>query len=519
MLFSLILPTRYRLNSVQRLFNSIIETADDPPSLEIILYVDEDDLESAKISSDVLDIIKIIRPRRKMGIMTRECFDASRGRYIGMINDDMIIRTKEWDLAVKKAFAQFPDEVALVYPNDKYYGERVSTFPFMTRRTCELLEKICPPDYASHCIDSHIFDIFKKLSDRGYKRAVYLPHVIFEHRHYSLGLEAYSKSPMAKNDSADRSLYLSFDEDRARIASKIAQTILRHERAAPAASDPGGRASIFLLESSDYLSEETSRTVRAIFDDPLNESLLFEVVIVSDKPDSKRNKSAADKRTRTFFSKNRSSGIATLNEAARDSQNPYLIFLEAGFLPKSGWLSRLMSAASSNAEAGIIGSKWLDARTLRIEHAGVSFFKDGGELKKTYIYKGFKASEAAVQRLREFQAVEKSGMLVKREAFLKVGGFTEDAPGFEALDLCFKVRELKKSVLVAPDACLLRSSEGMDSVNKENFKRLLSRWGETIYADLTQLLAEDGFFLEQKNGVYHLTQTNGSKYGKSHFSR
>src|SRR5580658_10190802 len=96
--FSLILPTRERPALVQRLFQNLLEMTSDPKSLEIVLYVDDDDGESGQIDHPTLRLVKLVGPRKSMGEMTQACYRASHGRILVLINDDMIIRTRNWDL-------------------------------------------------------------------------------------------------------------------------------------------------------------------------------------------------------------------------------------------------------------------------------------------------------------------------------------------------------------------------------------------------------------------------------------
>jgi hypothetical protein len=223
--FSLILPTRDRPSLVKRLFESIIQTVSNPDVLEIILCIDEDDFESREITHPAISIHKLIRKNKTMGEMTRACYEQTKGKLIMLLNDDMIFRTKNWDLKILKVFSHFPDGIALVYGNDLYYGKYMSTFPILPRKSCELMDKICGVDYKRHCIDPHIFDIFQRLLRLGYDRSIYLKDVIFEHMHYELGFLATETEDGPKSDEEDQSLYLSFAQDRELVAKRMAQSI------------------------------------------------------------------------------------------------------------------------------------------------------------------------------------------------------------------------------------------------------------------------------------------------------
>ncbi len=183
--FSFLLPTRGRPDSVKRLFRSIIETTSNLKEIEIILAVDSDDLESQKIINDQLKIKKILLPRGlNMGALNQACFKASSGRYVIGMNDDVIIRTKNWDQIVENVMGIYRDDIVLVHVNDLMFQDRLCTFPILSRRAC-LEIGFCPTEYKRYRIDDHIYDTFNILAYLGYKRILYLPDVIFEHDHYS----------------------------------------------------------------------------------------------------------------------------------------------------------------------------------------------------------------------------------------------------------------------------------------------------------------------------------------------
>lgn len=222
---SLLLPTRGHPRLVKQLFDSIIMTTSDPERLEIVLYVDQDDTESLAIDHPLLSFSKLTGHGETMGSITRKCYEKSQGKYVLLLNDDMIFRTKNWDLRVLGEFARFTDGVALVYGNDLYYGKRMPTFPILSRTTCELMEKICPPDYRRHCIDPHILDVFDRLARLGHERSIYLRHVVFEHMHYELGLMMSDPEYAPASDADDQERYFSFADSRQRIAENLARYI------------------------------------------------------------------------------------------------------------------------------------------------------------------------------------------------------------------------------------------------------------------------------------------------------
>lgn len=224
--FSLLLPTRGRAPLVRRLFDSLVQTTADLRCLEVVLYIDEDDGQTQKISYPTLSLIKIVgRPRQTMGYMNRTCCDASHGRYVMLMNDDAVFRTPSWDTRVFEAAGCFPDQIALIYGNDLDQGEAVPTFPIVSRAVCEVLGEICPRGYQHLHIESHLLDIFKQLVRLGHKRICYLDDVIFEHMHYVVGKAAPDSTYAKKNQRLDDLLFIALDDERAFKAKLLARRI------------------------------------------------------------------------------------------------------------------------------------------------------------------------------------------------------------------------------------------------------------------------------------------------------
>ena len=223
---SLLLPTRKRRALVERLLQSLSETSSKPECLEVVLYLDSDDKESQLISHPSFSLIPIVGdPGQSMGRMNGQCYNASHGRYIMLINDDALFRSRSWDARVIAAFASFPDGVALVYGNDLDQGKSVPTFPILSRTVCDIVGGVCPEGYQNLHIESHIFDVFRQLKRLGHNRVVYLDDVIIEHMHHSLGKGEADQTSIKKNQRGDDVLFISLDDERRSQAELLAQYI------------------------------------------------------------------------------------------------------------------------------------------------------------------------------------------------------------------------------------------------------------------------------------------------------
>ncbi|MBM4348293.1 MAG: glycosyltransferase family 2 protein [Deltaproteobacteria bacterium] len=179
--FSFLIPTRGRPQLVKRFFESILDTAYFIEEIEVILCLDDDDWESQNISDERLSIKKVVFPKgSNMGSLNRACFEASSGRYLILINDDVIIRTKGWDKTISAVYSTYSDDIALIHVNDLLFRESLCTFPILSRRAC-LKIGICPEEYRKYRIDDHIYDTYQMLAYLGHRRILYLADVVFEH--------------------------------------------------------------------------------------------------------------------------------------------------------------------------------------------------------------------------------------------------------------------------------------------------------------------------------------------------
>jgi hypothetical protein len=213
--------------SVDRLLRSVVSLAREPHFLEVVLTVDRDDVDSQSIGPvPPLQMITIVgSPGRPMGLMNQQCYEASSGRYVMLINDDAVCRVPCWDELIYRTFSGFSDDIALVYGNDMDQGEHVPTFPILSRLACAAMGGICPVSYLNLHIESHIFDVFKQLKRFGHNRIAYLPDLVFEHLHHTLNKSMADATSKKRDPRMDDWLFMALDDDRYRVANELARFI------------------------------------------------------------------------------------------------------------------------------------------------------------------------------------------------------------------------------------------------------------------------------------------------------
>lgn len=105
-IISLIIPTRNRVKSLRRFFDSIEETCKSADNLEVLLGIDDDDIETIrfieKYSESSKFVIKPIIGKRGKGYVElhnkiNELCQVSNGIFLFFLPDDVQFMTKNWD--------------------------------------------------------------------------------------------------------------------------------------------------------------------------------------------------------------------------------------------------------------------------------------------------------------------------------------------------------------------------------------------------------------------------------------
>jgi GT2 family glycosyltransferase len=180
------------------------------------------------------------------------------------------------------------------------------------------------------------------------------------------------------------------------------------------------------------------------------------------------------------------------NAGAAASEAGWLVFLNNDTRPHPGWLDALTSYAATHPEAAALGAKLLYPDGA-VQHAGVVFCQDG---YPRHLYAGFPSDHPAVNRARRLQAVTAACILVRRDAFDRVGGFDEGyRNGFEDVDLCLRLGEAGSEIHYCPECVVehLESvSEGRFGHDRDNVRRYREQWSEHVRPDDVDQYLADG---------------------------
>lgn len=460
--------------------------------MEVVLYLDENDAQSKAIVCPELKITRVIRPLgAPMGRIMRESFEACSGRYVMLMNDDVLIRTNGWDASLLEALKGFPDGIALVYGNDLDQGARVPTFPVMPRAACEIIGGPCPPDYLNLHIESHIFDVFNRLRALGHDRIRYLNDVVFEHMHYTVGKSGVDATYVKKDPGHDDMLFIGYAEERRHAALSLARHIAAANGAVQTRRGQIIKPDVSLIVAGNGGFVHPKRTMSEA-----GVEAGFELLAEPHRAEALRGICGGvfaekirpvEAYTGTIDAEKTGGACMRL---AVSAASDYLVFITGRIDPRAGWLTALLGALKADERVGIAGCKFIDPRNGRIRHAGYGFYRSGATLLLTSLYIGVSAESPSVNKPRELQAVSAGCIIARRDVFLKCGGLGEEGNYIDAVALCVNARLAGFKTLYVPDAVI--ELHGDDGPRGRGLNEGL-RAGLT--ADLAAILEEDGYEL------------------------
>jgi hypothetical protein len=237
-LISVLCPTRNRPENVERLIQSIHDTATD--KVEVVFRTDDD----APLHRDFLASERIIEecgPRITLSQMWNEAYAASHGEIVMQCGDDIVFRTRGWDDRVREVFAGIPDKVALVYGDDLMHGVKHATHGFVHMKWVDTVGYLTPPHFSCDYGDTWLMEVGLLLG-----RLVYLPDVVTEHMHPAAGKASWDQSHQERLARGDRDnvrqLYLDTRPERARDEEKLRAIMDDYELPIPDGAGSGIRA-------------------------------------------------------------------------------------------------------------------------------------------------------------------------------------------------------------------------------------------------------------------------------------
>jgi len=163
---------------------SALATASKPNKIEFLFYVDEDD--KSFPSGIVNRKIKLINgPRIWISLALSVLYTRSRGEIIMYCGDDVVFKTKGWDVTIRNEFDKVPDKICLVHTNDGVIQSKdIARHGFLHKKWFKTLGSPFP---ALRGIPNDLWcsEIATILG-----RVRYIDEIVIEHIHYRQGAKA-----------------------------------------------------------------------------------------------------------------------------------------------------------------------------------------------------------------------------------------------------------------------------------------------------------------------------------------
>ncbi len=157
-------------------------------------------------------------------------------------------------------------------------------------------------------------------------------------------------------------------------------------------------------------------------------------------------------------------GAATArNQGAETALSDLVLFLAPDVVPLTGWVPALASTLDRDPRIGAVGAhiRYTDAR---LEEAGGIVWRDG--TAGSY-GRGDDSYRPAYGHVRDVDFCSAACLLVRRSVFAELGGFDPRfaSEGYDAPDLCFRLRARGYRVVYQPDARVVRLAESPSGVD------------------------------------------------------
>lgn len=165
---SVLIPSRSRPDGLIRAIKSVLETVHDPDSIEILIGLDDDDLESYKRLKEIESQpqVKVFIWPRAWLKMIADLANLAVGRWIVILNDDATIEGQGWDTQLEAApltGVVFQPEIYRLNESRYPYATRTG-FPWFPNKCWEVFG--CSNNFLPHPCD---YEVCNLAEDRGWK--------------------------------------------------------------------------------------------------------------------------------------------------------------------------------------------------------------------------------------------------------------------------------------------------------------------------------------------------------------
>lgn len=182
--------------------------------------------------------------------------------------------------------------------------------------------------------------------------------------------------------------------------------------------------------------------------------------------------------------------VGACNRGAAEARGEYILFLNNDTLVQPGWLDELLATFDADPRVGVAGAKLINADGTLQEAGGIVW-----QLGDAWNWgRGQDPEAPAFGHLREVDYVSGAALMIPAPLCRALGGFDEHfAPAYyEDTDLCFRVRQAGRRVVVQPLSTITHlegQTAGTDTTGRGvkrhqtiNRRKFFARWKDTLAA-------------------------------------
>lgn len=221
-MISVLVPSRGRPEMFERMYRTLTETATYPRSIEVVAYLDEDDVTKSEYPTEgSVKIVYVNGERILLSEAWNSAYGWAKGEILMHCGDDLTFNTPGWDQRVREEFAKLPDRIGLVFGDDLSTNfPDLATHGFIHRRWVEAVGYFLPPLFSSDWNDVWISEVAKSID-----RMIPMPDVIIEHWHYTFGKAERDQTHAEREERGARddvvNLFKKTAKDRKSDAAKL----------------------------------------------------------------------------------------------------------------------------------------------------------------------------------------------------------------------------------------------------------------------------------------------------------
>jgi GT2 family glycosyltransferase len=276
----------------------------------------------------------------------------------------------------------------------------------------------------------------------------------------------------------------------AEIQSRVIKsvTVARTEQFGPALAEPLFSIVIPLYRVLDFLRFQ----VAAFATDPGLRDYA-EIIFVLDSPEQADDVShmlgglyRLYQMPMTLAVMSANGGYARANNAGVELARGLIVnLLNSDVIPTGhDWLAQLADKLGGAAKIGAVGPKLL-FEDGSLQHAGLYFQRDArGTWLNHHFFKGMPGGHAPANTARLVPAVTGACLVVLRDTFRDVGGFTEDyvIGDYEDSDICLKIRATGQAISYEPGVALYHLERRSMRRNGDYMRGIASRYNSWLHS-------------------------------------